>query len=74
MINENKKKKDLRLVETKQVIEDYLRKNFVLEPNNNATRRNLNNYMKLIKNRYEGFKKVIFAFYHLYASLPYAYY
>jgi hypothetical protein len=74
MIDENKKQKDLRLVETKQVIEDYLRKNFVLESNNDATRSNLNNYMNLIKNRYEGFKKVIFAFYHLYAPLPYSYY
>ena len=69
--DENKKQKDLKLLETKQVVSEYLKNNFVLEPDNQETKQNLNNYLKLIEERYEGFKKVIFGFYNYVACTGY---
>ena len=70
--DENKKQKDLKLLETKQVVSEYLKRNFILEPENQETKQNLTNYLKLIEERYDGFKKVIFQFYNLLAApLPY---
>ena len=73
-IDESKKQKDLQLVETRQVVEDYLNKNFVLEPNNDKTKNNLKNYLNLIKERYEGYKRVIFAYYRLFVPIPFGHY
>ena len=70
--NENKKEKDLRLLETKQAVREYLNNNFVLEPDNEKTKENLRNYLKLIEERYNGFKEVVFKFYNLFAA-PIAY-
>ena len=70
--DEYKKQKDLKLLETKQVVSEYLKNNFILEPDNNETKQNLNNYLKLIEERYDGFKRVIFQFYNLVAApLPF---
>ena len=70
--DENKKQKDLKLLETKQVVSEYLRNNFILEPDNQDTKQNLNNYLKLMEERYDGFKKIVFQFYNLNAApMPY---
>ena len=66
--DENKKQKDLKLLETRQVVQDYLNTNFILEPNNQETKVNLSNYLNLIKERYTEFKNVIFHFYNLFAA------
>ena len=70
--DENKKEKDLGLLETKQAVREYLNNNFVLEPDNEKTKENLRNYLKLIEERYNGFKEVVFKFYNLFAA-PIAY-
>ena len=70
--DENKKQKDLKLLETKQVVSEYLKNNFILEPDNQDTKQNLNNYLKLMEERYDGFKKIVFQFYNLNAApMPY---
>ena len=71
--DEYKKQNDLKLLETKQVVQGYLNRNFILEPNNQETKDNLSNYLNLIQNRYTEFKNVIFQFYNLYAA-PISYY
>ena len=71
--NEYKKQKDLKLLETKQVVQDYLNRNFIFEPNNQETKDNLRNYLNLINDRYTKFRNVIFQFYNLYAA-PISYY
>ena len=50
------KKKYIELMETRQSVSDYLRNNFILEPNNQETINNLDNYFKIIDGRYSGFK------------------
>ena len=62
----------MKLLETKQVVYEYLNNNFILEPNNEETKKNLENYLKLIEERYKGFKEVVFKFYNLFAA-PIAY-
>ena len=64
-IEREKKENDLKLLETKQVVREYLNSNFMLEPNNEETKKNLENYLKLIEERYKGFKDVVFKFYNL---------
>ena len=63
----------MKLLETKQVVREYLNKNFVLEPNNRETKKILDNYLKLIEERYKGFKQVVFKYYNL-AAAPINYY
>ena len=70
--NKMEEQKDLKLLETKQAIGEYLNKNFILEPNNQETKNNLKNYLQLIEERYKGFKKVVFQFYNL-AAAPVGY-
>ena len=50
------KKKYVELIETRQSVSDYLKNNFILEPNNQETINNLDNYFKIIDGRYSGFK------------------
>lgn len=70
--DELKKQKDLKLLETKQAVCDYLQNNFILEPNNNETNENLTNYLKLIDKRYLEHKNIIYKFYNLdSAPIPY---
>ena len=71
-VNENKKNEDLKLLETKQVVREYLNNNFILEPDNQSTKNNLNNYLKLIEDRYDEYKKIVFSFYNL-VPAPLAY-
>jgi len=70
--DENKKKEDLKLLETKQVVREYLNNNFILEPNIQSTQNNLKNYLKLIEDKYTEYKNVVFSFYNLVAA-PLAY-
>ena len=67
--NEKKLKNDFKLLETKQVVREYLNNNFVLDPNNEETKTNLSNYLKLIEEKYKGFKEVIFKYYNLDAPI-----
>ena len=64
-IDESKKQKDIKLLETRQAVSDYLNNHFVLEPNIEETKKNLSNYLNLIEKRYIGFKDIIFRFYKI---------
>ena len=61
--DENQKSRDLSLLETKQIVSDFLSKNFMIEPDNNETKDNLNNYKKMMEERYTHFKTLIVGFY-----------
>ena len=43
---ENQKNHDLSLLETKQIVSDFLNKNFIIQPDNIETKDNLVNYKK----------------------------
>ena len=61
--DENQKSRDLSLLESKQIVSDFLSKNFMIEPDNNETKDNLNNYKKMMEERYTHFKTLIVGFY-----------
>ena len=61
--DENQKSHDLSLLETKQIVSDFLSKNFIIEKDNIETKDNLNNYKKMMEERYTYFKRIITAFY-----------
>ena len=61
--DEIQKNHDLSLLETKQIVSDFLNKNFIIEPYNTETTNNLANYKKMMEERYTNFKNVIFRFY-----------
>ena len=61
--DEYQKSHDLSLLETKQIVSDFLSKNFILEPYNKETKDNLNNYKKMMEERYTYFRNVIVGFY-----------
>ena len=65
-----KKLKDLELLETKQAVRDFLNNNFVIEPNKQEMKDNLSNYLKLIEDRYTGYKNIIYDFYGLVKPKP----
>ena len=52
----NLKERYIKLMETRQSVKDYLKNNFILDPNNQETINNLDNYFKIIDGRYSGFK------------------
>ena len=62
------KEKDMKMLETRQMVKKFLENNFGNEPDNEENKKILNNYMKLIKERYEGFKKFVVKFYNLDAA------
>jgi uncharacterized protein YegL len=66
--NKKNKEKDMKMLETRQVIGEYLKSNFGAEPDNEENERLFHNYMNLIEKRYEGFKKFIIKFYNLDAA------
>ena len=71
--NKNDKKnkeKDMKMLETRQVVKEYLDNNFGTEPDTTENKKLLNNYYKLIEERYNGFKKLIDIFYNLNAAPP----
>ena len=57
---ESKKQKEIKVLETRQAVSDYLSTNFVLEPNIPETKKILDNYMKIIDDRYTGFKEAVY--------------
>ena len=61
--DENQKSHDLSLLETKQIVSDFLSKNFIIEPYNKETKDNLKNYKKMMEERYTYFKRIIVGFY-----------
>ena len=62
--DESQKQRDMKLLETRQAVSDYLKDNFILDPKIQETTDNLSNYLKLIEERYSGFKDVIYKFYN----------
>ena len=64
------KEKDLKMLETRQVIREYLKNNFGSEPDSEENKEILNNYLKMLEQRYQGFKKFIVKFYNLGAAPP----
>ena len=64
------KEKDLKMLETRQVIREYLKNNFGTEPDSEENKEILNNYLKMLEQRYQGFKKFIVKFYNLGAAPP----
>ena len=64
------KEKDLKMLETRQVIREYLKNNFGTEPDSDENKEILNNYLKMLEQRYQGFKKFIVKFYNLGAAPP----
>ena len=71
-INKDKKnkEKDMKLLETRQVVKDYLDNNFGNEPDIEKNKNLLNNYKKLMEERYNEFRKFIIIFYDLNAAPP----
>ena len=68
--NKKNKEKDMKMLETRQVIRDYLKDNFGNEPDNEENKKILYNYLNLIQKRYEGFKTFVVKFYNLDAAPP----
>ena len=64
------RERDMKMLETRQVIEDYLKNNFGNEPDIEENERILNNYLNLVRKRYEGFKIFVKKFYNLDAAPP----
>ena len=52
----NLKERYIKLMETRQSVRDYLKNNFILDPNNQETINNLDNYFKIIDGRNSVFK------------------
>ena len=67
---ELKKLKDLELLETKQAVSDFLKNNFIIEPNNQEMKDNLSNYVKIIEDRYSEYKRIIYHAYGLIDQKP----
>ena len=68
--NKQNKEKDMKMLETRQVISEYLRNNFGKELDNEENLTILDNYLKLVEERYEGFKTFVVQFYNLDAAPP----
>ena len=58
------------MLETRQVIREYLKNNFGAEPDSDENKEILNNYLKMLEQRYQVFKKFIVKFYNLGAAPP----
>ena len=68
--NIQNKEKDMKMLETRQVMTKYLKNNFGNGPVNEENEKILNNYLKLIEERYKGFKTFVFKFYNIDAAPP----
>ena len=55
----NERKRNNELMETKQVVFDYLTNNFILFPSYLETKMNLDNYLRLIETKYDKFKRIM---------------
>jgi hypothetical protein len=64
------KEEDMKMLETRQVIQNNLENNFGNEPDIEENRKLLNNYLNLLNKRYQGFRAVVITFYNLQAAPP----
>ena len=68
--NRINKEKDLKMLETRQVIQNYIENNLCNEPDTDENNRIKNNYLQLLNKRYQGFRKTVIIFYNLQAAPP----
>ena len=64
------KEEDMKMLETRQVIQNNLENNFGNEPDIEENRKLLSNYLNLLNKRYQGFRAVVITFYNLQAAPP----
>ena len=55
-MNESKKLKTVKLLETQQAVKNFLNDNFVIEPNIQEMKDNLSNYLNLVNSGYTRFR------------------
>ena len=61
------KARDMKMLETRQTIKNLLENNFG-EIDTDENKKILNNYLRLLNKRYEGFKVMVIKFYNLEAA------
>ena len=61
------KSRDMKMLETRQTIKNLLENNFG-EIDTDENKKILNNYLRLLNKRYEGFKVMVIKFYNLEAA------
>ena len=64
------KEKDLKMLETRQVIQNYIENNLCNEPDTDENYKIKNNYLQLLNKRYQGFRNIVIVFYNLQAAPP----
>ena len=62
------KEEDMKMLETRQVIQNNLENNFGNEPDIEENRKLLNNYLNLLNKRYQGFRTLVTKVYNLQAA------
>ena len=60
----------MKMLETRQVIGEYLKNNFGAGPDNEENEKLFNNYMNMLEKRYNKFKSFVVKFYNLEAAPP----
>ena len=68
--NKKNKERDMKMLETRQVIGEYLKNNFGAGPDNEENEKLFNNYMSMLEKRYNKFKSFVVKFYNLEAAPP----
>ena len=68
--NRINKEKDLKMLETRQVIQNYIENNLCNEPDTDENYKIKNNYLQLLNKRYQGFRNIVIVFYNLQAAPP----
>ena len=63
--NDVQQEKDLKLLESKDVIREYLNNYFIKDCDDEETKNNYENYLKLLEVKYSKFKERIFKFYKI---------
>jgi len=66
---EEYKKKEMEFIENAQSVRDYLKKNYVYNPNDAESKKHLENYLKLITERYNTYNNNFCKFYRIYPVL-----
>ena len=68
--NRTNKEKDMKMLETRQVIQNYLENNLCNEPDIEENNKIKSNYLQLLNKRYQKFRTVVITFYNLQAAPP----
>ena len=68
--NKKNKERDMKMLETRQVIGEYLKNNYGAGPDNEENEKLFNNYMSMLEKRYNKFKSFVVKFYNLEAAPP----